>query len=928
MAQQSFIQPSDARPSGPVECLGMTFANDQERRVYFTERLREKLRDPEFRAIEGFPIGSDENILALSDPPYYTACPNPFIEDFVRVYGHLYDPNEPYSKEPFAAELAESRNNPFVNAHSYATKAPHQAIMRLLLHYTKPGDIVLDCFGGTGMTAVAAQLCEQPDDVFKQTILQELPNAVFGGRYAIIGDLSPAATFISRNYNLNDDMRAFQNECDNILQKVNDECGWMYITQHSSDALGQIICTIWSDVFVCPSCNSEIVFWDGAVELEKGQINDDIRCHSCGALNPKNRLEKAWYAIYDANLRTTIKQVKQVPVILVYEYMGKRYEKKPDRYDLQVIERVNNLDIPFWHPIQAMPDGFNTRQPRLSHGLTHVHHFFTKRNLYALSCAWHHAHSSRAKFMITSLMYKSSLLCAPLMSNYFAEKAGTPRGGWVGKERSGTLYCPSIRSEVSISSQIKTRSQSVRVTAASRFLPQITTGSATQLQLPDQCIDYIFTDPPFGANKMYSELNFMWEAWLGIVTDTRPEAIENDVQKKTLQDYELLMMRSFREYYRVLKPSRWITVEFSNTSAAVWNTLQIALGAAGFVVAEVRGLNKKQGSIKAYTSPSAMKQDLAISAYKPDSALEEEFALTSGSTQGVWDFTRAHLRHLPLFIETIDQKVELMVERQSQLLFDRMVAFHVQRGAAVPLSATEFYAGLSQRFPERDGMFFLPEQLAEYERRRMAVREVQQLQIFVTNESSAIQWVRQQLLNKPQTLGDLTPPFMRELKVWDKHELLPELRSLLDENFLPYDGRGPIPAQVLAWMRKSTDLRDLIANELANGAASEDNGALATTNPRLIAAARDRWYVPDPNKAIDLEKVRLRGLLKEFAAYREGRGKLKQFRTEAVKAGFAQAWKDRDYPTIVRVAERLPESVLQEDPDLLMYYDNASLRAG
>ena len=66
-----------------VECLGMTFANDDERRQYFRGVLREKLKDPEFRKIEGFPLGSDEDILALSDPPYYTACPNPFIYYFL-----------------------------------------------------------------------------------------------------------------------------------------------------------------------------------------------------------------------------------------------------------------------------------------------------------------------------------------------------------------------------------------------------------------------------------------------------------------------------------------------------------------------------------------------------------------------------------------------------------------------------------------------------------------------------------------------------------------------------------------------------------------------------------------------------------------------------------------------------------------------------
>ncbi len=80
---------------GPVSCLGLSFVNDAERRAYFTERLREKLADSTFRAQEGFPIGSDEDILALSNPPYYTACPNPFLEDFVRCYGAQYDANVP-----------------------------------------------------------------------------------------------------------------------------------------------------------------------------------------------------------------------------------------------------------------------------------------------------------------------------------------------------------------------------------------------------------------------------------------------------------------------------------------------------------------------------------------------------------------------------------------------------------------------------------------------------------------------------------------------------------------------------------------------------------------------------------------------------------------------------------------------------------------
>ncbi|NOR15085.1 MAG: DNA methylase, partial [Candidatus Aminicenantes bacterium] len=151
--------------AGPIHCLGMKFDNDAARREYFKEKLREKLKDPEFRKIEGFPIGEDEDILALSDPPYYTACPNPFLGDFIKHYGKPFNAKENYHREPFAADVNEGKTHPIYMAHSYHTKVPHKAIMRYILHYTKPGDIILDGFCGTGMTGVAAQLCGDPESI-------------------------------------------------------------------------------------------------------------------------------------------------------------------------------------------------------------------------------------------------------------------------------------------------------------------------------------------------------------------------------------------------------------------------------------------------------------------------------------------------------------------------------------------------------------------------------------------------------------------------------------------------------------------------------------------------------------------------------------------------------------------------------------------
>lgn len=902
------------KPSGPVTCLGMTFENDEARRAYFTEELRKKLQDPEFRKIEGFPIGSDEDILTLSDPPYYTACPNPWIADFIAEW-EAQKPKQPegyhYHREPLDVEVKASRNNKFVNAHSYATKTPHEAIMRWLLHYTNPGDIVLDMFAGTGMTAVAAQLCGDPDPDFKSQISSSGECVKWGARSAIIGDLGVAPTFIARNFNFKDSYESFVSEVNLIIDKIENELGWMFKTKLHNGQLCDIVTVLWSDIFICTNCSEEFTYWDAAVDVQSGTVATKIICPHCASINDKNNLIKAWTNEFDEILGATIRLVKSKPISIIYDYEGKRYEKKPDEYDINLLNKIKNFRIPYWIPKKEMPRGFNTEQPRRSHGLTHVHHFFTKRNLAMLSCAWSVATSARAKFLLTSLMYKSSVLCAPLMSNYFAEKKGKPRGGWIGKERSGTLYCPAIHSEVMLLPQIKSRKKSVFISAGDSSNLVITTQSATTLNIPNNSVDYIFTDPPFGSNRMYSELNYIWESWLKIITDNNQEAIENPATKKTLGDYRDLLLKCFKEYYRVLKPGHWITVEFSNTKALVWNTLQTVIGEAGFVIASVNGLDKKQGSIEAYTSAIAVTKDLVISAYKPNGGFEDRFQKEAQSEEGVWDFVRTHLKYLPV-IKQQGALLQFVPERDPRILFDQMVAYYVRKGYPVPLSSQEFQLGLSQRFIERDGMFFLPEQVAKYDRKKMTSSEVQQMSMFVSDEASAIQWLRQLIKEKPQTFSDINPQFMQQLGGWSKNESQLDLRELLNQNFLCYDGKGPVPEQIHAYL--STNWK-----ELRN---------LPKDDPTLVAKARDRWYVPDPRKAGDLEKLREKALLKEFEEYKEAKKKLKVFRLEAVRAGFKKAWQERDYAVIIAVAEKLPTNVMEEDPKLLMWYDQAVTRMG
>ena len=353
-------------------------------------------------------------------------------------------------------------------------------------------------------------------------------------------------------------------------------------------------------------------------------------------------------------------------------------------------------------------------------------------------------------------------------------------------------------------------------------------------------------------------------------------------------------------------------MEFHNSKNAVWAAIQEALGEARFVVADVRVLDKQKGTTKQIISANAVMKDLIISAYKPSDEIETLCEYPKGGTELIWKFVREHLTQVAMPV-VHGNAMEVVAERQPHLLFDRMLAFCVMRRVPVPVSAADFYVGLEQSFPMRDGMYFLPRQVSEYDANRAGVRELGQLALFVTDEASAIHWVRNQIVNRPQSFQNLQPQFMREIQSWSKHERMVELQEILEQNFLRYDGTGPVPSQIHSYLSSNfKDVRNL----------SKDD-------PLLVGRARDRWYVPDPSKLGDIERLRERALLRDFETYKHSKErKLKMFRAEAVRAGFNAAYKGQDYRTIVSVATKLPENVLQEDEKLLMYYDVASMRLG
>jgi 16S rRNA G966 N2-methylase RsmD len=911
---------SPTTSTGPVECLGQTFSSDQARREHFLKLLAEKLKDPEFRKQDGFPQGTDEAILAMSDPPYYTACPNPWLADFVKHYGKPYDPSVKYSREPLAIDVSVGKTDPIYKAHSYHTKVPHLAIVPSILHYTQPGDIVLDGFAGSGMTGVAAQWCASAPAAYRHELeiewkKQGKPAPKWGARRVVLNDLSPAATFIAANYNLPFDVDAFARAGKQLLEELEAEIGWMYETLHSDGKTkGRIEYTVWSQVYSCPECAGEVNFTAEALDEDTKRVKEAFPCPHCGAELTKQRLERLYASKLDAATGKTIQVPKRAPTLISYRVGKTRYEKTPDAADLAVLEQVDALTLPAEVPITEIPPMHMTHErARMDYaGVTHIHHFFLPRAAQAMGRLWEKAKAHPDARIRAFLLFMVEQGIGPMsvLNRYRANQTSQSN-----QILTGVYYVPSQIAEISVSyrfasklNQLVKTFRSLKVGAGQTA---ISTGTAARLPLPDDSVDYIFTDPPFGENIYYADLNFLVESWHGVTTDAKPEAIIDRFKHKALPEYQHLMQRCFAEYHRVLKPGRWMTVVFSNSRASVWNAIQVALQQAGFVVAEVTALDKVQGSYRQVTSTTAVKQDLVISAYKPNGGLEQRFREWGVSEASAWDFVETHLKYLPV-AKTKHGELEFIVERDPRRIYDRMVAWFVRHDAPVPLSSDEFLSGLRSRFSERDGMVFLPEQAAEYDKKRAQIARAPQMELFVSDERSAIDWLTDFLKRRPSTYQEIHPEFTTQLGAgWKKHEAKPELMALLDNNFLKYDGSGEVPSQIHAYL--SSNFKEL--------------RGLEKSDPRLITKAKDRWYVPDPNKAQDLEKKREKALLKEFEQYQQHSGrKLKEFRLEVLRAGFKDAWSKKDYATIIKVAQKIPDEALQEDEKLLLWYDQALTR--
>jgi hypothetical protein len=552
-------------------------------------RLAETL--PEMRALPSAPLGTDADILAMSLPPYYTACPNPNLADWLAATtpeGH--DDGKYVDPGPFTTDISEGKSNPFYKAHSYPTKVPHPAIMRFLLHYTEPGDVVLDGFCGTGMTGVAAQTCGMPPNGIRGRINQEMRDVRWGTRRAVLADLAPAATFIAAGLNLPFDAKAFDRRSAEILDQFEAEWGWMYETTDGRGRARKIDYTVWSEVFTCPACASPVVFYDVALDEATGAVRDVLVCPACGNATAKDGLQRRMVGVQSL-AGDDYERIDLRPVEVHYRDSNMKKSKQLDDQDWATLRRVAAAALPRRVPTDELPLPQMVHGSRLGpKGFTRLHHLWSDRALIALSSLWEQCDSESDPLLRHALVFWIEQAAWGLSwMNRFVPR----HYSHVNQFLSGVYYVPSQHAEyhprISLEGTTTRRGKRAAIVKMWEVSPArlghvaVSTGSSTQLGLPDASIDYVFVDPPFGANIPYSDLAIPVECWHGVRTNPLEEAVTGRAARflRTLTEYGELMERCFSEFHRVLKPGRWMTVEFSNSSNEVWLTIQHALAKAG-----------------------------------------------------------------------------------------------------------------------------------------------------------------------------------------------------------------------------------------------------------------------------------------------------------------------------------------------------------
>ena len=547
---------------------------------------------------------------------YYSGDqPNPHLRAFVEEHleENPYDPvTDDYDVPAFDKPIETTKATAIYNMHTYWSKKPHDAIRQYVRHYTEEGDLVLDTFCGSGGTALAA---------------------LMEGRKAVAIDRSPAATFITKNYCTPVDVEELKEAFAELKRKVAPEIEWLYETRcDRCEGKATTNFTLYSQVFQCSRCMNKVALFD-CVDVEgqtaKGKPKKVKVCPHC----------------YQRGHREVIRSQSQkfgsVPVLVNYICLEgceptkserRRNDADPKKrkyfedYELSKLSAIEAEDMPYWYPKGYDMTGFSRyqRDALYYYNISEVSDLFTKRNLRALAAYYDAANKFSSSDIRDVIKFglNSIVLAMSRMQGYVED----PR--FPNQLMRGTYYIPQISREYPVHDWLDGKLKNLiagyhRISEEATGQPVvISTQSALDMSnVTTASVDYIFTDPPYSGTQQYGELNFVWEAWLNFDTHWQDEEIiVNEVRGKTESDWAEMMRQAMAECYRILKPGRWLSLCYHDTSEGTWALIQDIMAEVGFLVDKSESalfISAKQKSFNQLNADKVNKRDLVINFRKP-----------------------------------------------------------------------------------------------------------------------------------------------------------------------------------------------------------------------------------------------------------------------------------------------------------------------
>jgi len=515
-------------------------------------------------------------------------------------------------KNLYCNPLPSTRTGLFYNTFSYPTKISPEAIAVYIAMHTKPGNTVLDPFSGSGSTGVAALMCEYPTDTMIAFARKMKLNPVWGARNAIVYEIGKYGSFASSVMASKPDRNEFTQAVQQILRDAESELPGVYDTIDPNGNEGKVRHIIYSDILLCPRCNHEFPYYNGMVRKNPLRIDGDGMCDRCGYKDVSSAFSYVYKIVYDNLLDTQVTRRKRIPVRIYGQSGNAKWVRDATESDILQFDTLESIDFPSncipqrisWGELYR--SGYHT-------GITHLHHFYTKRNYKVMNILWQKAgnYSTTICNAIRLLLLSYNASHATLMTRVVVKK--NSKDFVLTGAQSGVLYISSLPVEKNIITGVKRKLRYFEETF--EYLDKCTghievyNSNSQNLFEIDKSIDYIFTDPPFGDFIPYAEVNQINELWIGEPTNRTDEIIISQSQKKAIPEYKEMMTKVFRELERVLKDDAYATVVFHSSKASVWNALCSAYSEASLAVKATTLLEKTQSSFKQIVSEGSVQGD-------------------------------------------------------------------------------------------------------------------------------------------------------------------------------------------------------------------------------------------------------------------------------------------------------------------------------